>query len=65
MKACDSFFESVLYVDLYRTPFLFLLADNKDKYRTYFGGCFSIITVILVLFYASFKFVNMTDLIDY
>ena len=62
MSTCDTFYEGMLFIDLYRRPFLFMLSDDYDKYRTFWGGCFSIITVILVLTYASFKYVQMIDL---
>ena len=65
MNACDTFHEGIMFIDLYRRPFLFMFSDDYDKYRTFWGGCFSIVTVILVLTYASFKYVQMTDLQNY
>ena len=65
MSAVEAMYEGMLFIDLYRRPFLFMLSDDYDKYRTFWGGCFSIITVMLVLTYGSIKYVQMTDLQNY
>ena len=48
--------QKMLSLDLYRQPLLMLLPDGKNEYRTFTGAMLSILTIMVVLTYASFKF---------
>lgn len=55
----------MLYADLYKQPFKFLLPDEKDTYRTFMGSIMTIVTVIFVMVFAYFKLERLLDYQDY
>ena len=57
LGACDSMQKKALFIDLYRRPFLFMMPDKVPSYRTLLGSMLSIFTLVLILSYATFKFV--------
>ena len=55
----------MLVMDLYKRPFNFLLPDNADKHRTCCGAVFSILIILVILTYASYKLQDMLSFGDY
>ena len=45
----------MLRFDLYKQPFRLLLPDGKNEYRTFTGAVLSLCTILIVIFYGSFK----------
>ena len=64
-KQRTSLSNKMLSMDLYRRPFYFLLPDNSEKHRTCCGAVFSIFIILVILSYASYKFVDMLSFGDY
>ena len=52
-------------MDLFRTPFRLIMPGNTDQYRSMLGSIFTIITLMLLLSYASFKFSTLAKYEDY
>ena len=52
MSDCSS---RTLNLDIYRQPFRLLLPDKNGMYRTLLGSILSVITLVLMITYASFK----------
>ena len=53
-------------MDRYRTPFRLLMPGNTDQYRTIIGTVFTVLTLSLVLSYATYKLQDLLDLsVDY
>ena len=65
MSGCDRIQKKTVALDLYRTPFLFLLPDSAEQYRTFLGAILSVLTLIALLVYGSYKFLVLLDLTDY
>ena len=63
--SCGSFEQKILMFDLYEKPFNFLMPDHRDRYRTILGSFLSLITFVLVMGYAGYKFGNLLDYKDY
>ena len=63
--SCGSFEQKILMFDLYEKPFNFLMPDHRDRYRTILGSFLSILTFVLVLLYAGYKFGNLVNYEDY
>ena len=55
----------MLVMDIYRRPFYFLLPDGADQHRTCCGAVFSLLIVLVILSYASYKFLDMLSFGDY
>ena len=56
---CPSFNQKILALDLYNKEFAFLMPDHHERYRTHFGSCLSIVTLITVIFYGGWKLLDM------
>ena len=54
-----------MILDRYRTPFRLLMPGNTDQYRTVLGTIFTILTLLLVMSYGSYKFQVLLDYQDY
>ena len=65
VSRCDGVQKKALNLDIYRTPFLFKLPDNKERYRTFLGAILSVLTIIAVLAYGGYKFLVLFDYADY
>ena len=65
MTTCDKFQSKALELDLYRRPFLFYLPDRKTMYRSLLGSVLSVITVSIMLSYATYKLVELSSLNSY
>ena len=52
-------------MDLYNKPFYFLLPSGDPKHRTVCGAFVSILIIIVILSYASYKFLDMYNYGDY
>ena len=63
--SCGSLEQKILMFDLYEKPFNFLMPDHRDRYRTILGSFLSILTFVLVLAYAGYKFGNLVSYKDY
>lgn len=61
----DKFWKGFLNLDIYRQPFTLLLPDGKNQYRTVAGSLLSIISVLLIFSYASYKYTKMVSLQNY
>ena len=59
---CKKYQKHVVVLDQYRTPFRLLLPGNTDQYRTVLGTVFTILTLSLVLSYATYKLQDLLDL---
>ena len=46
-------------LNLYNKEFAFLMPDHHERYRTHFGSCLSIVTLITVIFYGGWKLLDM------
>ena len=64
-SGCTSFQRRLLTLDMYRRPFLLLLPDENDMYRTLLGSVLSILTLTLVLTYAGFKTTDLVSMRNY
>ena len=53
-----------LTIDLYRRPFQFNMPESPS-YRTIIGSILSLFTVAIILFYASYKAIQLKDMKDY
>ena len=52
-------------LDLYKKPFSLLSPNGKEAYGTFIGSLFSIVTLVIILSYASYKFLNLINYTDY
>ena len=59
---CKRYQKHVVVLDRYRTPFRLLLPGNTDQYRTVLGTIFTVLTLSLVLSYATYKLQDLLDL---
>ena len=50
---------------MYRQPFRLLLPDGHDTYRTFLGSLMSVITLVTMLAYGSYKVSMLTQMEDY
>mmetsp|Transcript_24759 Transcript_24759/g.30942 ORF Transcript_24759/g.30942 Transcript_24759/m.30942 type:complete len:199 (-) Transcript_24759:1123-1719(-) len=57
--------QKALIFDLYRKPFRLFLPDEQTMYRSLLGVILSVLTVVLMLFYAGWKLLAMFTLTDY
>ena len=64
-SACSKFERGVLMLDSYKRPFSLLMPENTDRYRTFVGAFFTIVTLLVVLSYASYKFNDLLNQSDY
>ena len=64
-RNCSNFERGILMLDSYRRPFNLLMPENTDRYRTFIGAFFTIVTLIVVLSYASYKFNDLLNQSDY
>ena len=64
-SACASIMSGTLRLDIYRRPFHFLMPDHEPEYRTLTGFFFSLLTILLLLSYAAYKFLDLVQLNDY
>ena len=55
----------ILRFDFYKQPFRLLLPDRKNEYRTFAGGLLSILTIVLMLYYATYKLNTLITKDDY
>ena len=62
---CNSFEQKILATDLYNKSFTFLMPDGRDRYRTYLGALLSVLTFIIVIAYAGYKFTDLLGYNDY
>ena len=51
--------------DMYRQPFQFLMPDHDSAYRSVVGTILSILTLILVISYSTYKLIDLTQLNNY
>lgn len=65
LSRCERIQEKTLELDMYRTPFLFLLPDHNEQYRTFLGSVLSLITFALMGFYSVYKMMTLFALADY
>lgn len=65
MATCDKIFSKLLGLDMYRTPFLFFLPDHKEQYRTFLGAFLTILTLMMTIFFGSYKSFVLFSLADY
>ena len=52
-------------MDLYNRPFSFLLPNGAERHRTFCGAFISILIILVILSYASYKFLDMYNYGDY
>ena len=52
-------------MDISKRPFYFLMPDNSEYYRNYFGTCLGILTILIIASYGSFKFRDLLDSNDF
>lgn len=64
-SACDTLQQKFLFLDLYRRPFMFLLPDKMPMYRSLLGSVLSILTVVAIISYATYKLIQLEGLEDY
>lgn len=57
--------EKTLQLDMYRKPFLFLLPDHNEQYRTFLGSILSLITFLIMGFYSVYKIMTLFAITDY
>ena len=55
MSRVDKCQQKFLDLDLYQQPFMFLLPDERDKYRTFLGSLLSLATFITITVFAAYK----------
>ena len=65
MSAMDGCQQNFLRLYLYRQPFNFLLPDKKDSYRTFLGSLLSLLTVFLLIGFATYKLIAISTNSDY
>ena len=61
-SARTSVLNQLLRFDMYRQPFLFLMPDHEPSYRSCVGTVLSILTLILVTSYSTYKFIDLIEL---
>ena len=64
-SACESVAQNSLSLDLYRTPFLFLLPDSKEQYRSFLGTALSLLTYGLLFGFMSYRITVLMLLEEY
>ena len=64
-SACTSVLNQSLRLDMYRQNFQFLMPDHEATYRSCIGTVLSILTLILVFSYSTYKFIDLIELNDY
>lgn len=64
-KKLSGFSAKYLGLDIYRQPFRLLLPDGNGMYRTFLGSLLSIITLVLIITYGSFKASELFSKQDY
>ena len=62
---CTSFYEKALYIDIYPRAFNFYLPGNQPRYRSLLGSVLSIATILAMLSYSTYKWVRLTQIVDY
>mmetsp|Transcript_4251 Transcript_4251/g.5291 ORF Transcript_4251/g.5291 Transcript_4251/m.5291 type:complete len:118 (+) Transcript_4251:34-387(+) len=62
---CASFYEKLLFLDIYPKPFYFLMPDSQPRYRSLLGSVLSVCTVLAIFSYAAFKLHRLMRLVDY
>ena len=50
---------------MYRQPFQFLMPDHESTYRSAVGTMLSILTLILMVSYSTYKLIDLIELNDY
>ena len=60
-----AFRNKFLVMDLYNRPFSFLMPNGAEKHRTFCGAFVSILIILVILSYASYKFQDMVSYGDY
>lgn len=65
MPKQNSFFETFLKVDLFRQPFHFMLPDENRFYRSFLGATLTLVSLISLLAFLTYRVVSMTQLIQY
>ena len=50
---------------MYRQPFRLLLPDGHDTYRTFIGSILSVITIVTIAMYGTYKFTELMGEEDY
>ena len=53
---CQKFLQKVLVLDLYGRPFMFMLPNHQQKYKSIIGSLCTIFILSIVLVYAVYKF---------
>ena len=62
---CPSFSQKILSLDLYKSPFFFMMPDHHTYYRTHIGSSLSILTFIIMSFYAVYELTDFISLNNY
>ncbi len=65
MTKCDMVGQVYLKIDFYRQSFKFLLPDNNESYRTSLGATLSLLTILTMLAYGSYKFILLSNKENY
>ena len=65
MSTCNSFGQKSLSIDLYRTPFLFLLPDKEVRYRSFLGTALSLLTIVLMIGFLTYRISVLVLLQEY
>ena len=63
--SCGNLEQKALAIDLFDQPFYFMMPDHRDRYRTMLGSALTILTFILILMYASYKFIELLEYKDF
>ena len=61
----DTACQKTLNADLFSTHFMFKLPDRRENYRTTVGSAFTILMLVTLLIYGSFKLIILYELSDY
>mmetsp|Transcript_3956 Transcript_3956/g.4738 ORF Transcript_3956/g.4738 Transcript_3956/m.4738 type:complete len:225 (-) Transcript_3956:1540-2214(-) len=65
LGGCEKCQQKILWLDLYKQPFRLLLPDGSDQYKSFLGSLLSILTVMTLLSYATYKFSSLVSYSDY
>ena len=65
LTKCDKLQQCALVFDYYREPLNLLLPDNQRSYRTFLGSVMSLITFMILTFYAAYKITELVDHTDF
>ena len=58
---CSSFVNKSLLADVYGRPFLFMLPNHQQKYKSIVGSVCTIFAISVVLTYAIYKYELLVD----